>query len=253
MPISQSPIYLDWQFWSAVVAGLALILTQLPPVNLWFRPSRLEVEVHSRVQLTHKVGNPNLGMYLGIRNVGGRELRVRTITVSLAREGQALGTYPVLNYFETSSSTSAVLFVPFTLRPSESWAHFANFLRLFDRNTEKLYREMESALRLDIRQKLADRPEHEKAPVVADEQNVLPFMQMFNKLFVWLPGEYTLDLKIDVESGKTVYGKSYRFTLYESESEELRSHTEDYKHGGGLAYVDDRHVGVFVPLSPNAT
>lgn len=251
MPTIQTPLYLDWQFWSAVVAVLALVLTQLPPVRLWFRPSRLEVEVHSRVQLTHKVGNPNLGMYVGIRNIGGREVRVRSITVALARDGNALGVYPIINFFETPSSTSAVLFVPFTLRPSEAWAHGANFLRLFDRNTEKFYRERESELRSNIRHKLAARAEGDKELVVADAEYVQPFLDMFNRMFVWLPGEYTLDLQIQVESGKAAFGKRYRFTLFESDSEELRSHTDDFKHGGGLAYNVDRHVGVYVPLSPN--
>ena len=253
MPTSQIPLYLDWQFWSAVVAVLALVLTQLPPVRLWFRPSRLEVEVHSRVQLTHKVGNPNLGMYVGIRNIGGREIRVRSITLALARDGNELGVYPIVNFFEAPSSTSAVLFVPFTLRPSESWAHGANFLRLFDRNTEKFYRERESELRSNIRHKLAARAEDDTELVTADTEYVQPFLDMFNRMFVWLPGEYTLDLQIQVESGKSAFGRRYRFTLFESDSDELRSHTDDFKHGGGLAYNVDRHAGVYVPLSPNDT
>jgi hypothetical protein len=209
MPTTQTLLYLDWQFWSAFVAVLALVLTQLPPVRLWFRPSRLEVEVHSRVQLTHKVGNPNLGMYVGIRNIGGREVRVRSISVALARDGNALGVYPIVNFFETPSSTSAVLFVPFTLRPSEVWAHGANFLRLFDRNTEKVYRERESELRSNIRRKLAARAEDDKELVVADAEYVQPFLDMFDRMFVWLPGEYTLDLQIQVESGKAAFGKRY--------------------------------------------
>ncbi len=251
MSPTQTPIYLDWQFWSAFVAVLALVLTQLPPVKLWFRSSRLEVEVHSRVQLTHKVGNPNLGMYVGIRNIGGREVRVRSITASLARDGNLLGVYPIVNFFETPSSSSAVLFVPFTLRPSESWAHGANFLRLFDRNTEKFYRERESELRSNIRRKLAARAEDDKELVIADTEYVQPFLDMFNRMFVWLPGEYTLDLQIQVESGKAAFGRNYRFTLFESDSDELRSHTDDFKHGGGLSYNVDRHAGVYVPLSAN--
>lgn len=253
MQTAQIPIYLDWQFWSAVVAVLALVLSQLPPVRLWFRPSRLEVEVHSRVQLTHKVGNPNLGMYVGIRNIGGREIRVRSISVALARDGNPLGVYPIVNFFETPSSTSAVLFVPFTLRPSEVWAHGANFLRLFDRNTEKTYRELESKLRANIRRKLAVKAENDNELVVADPEYVQPFQDMFKQMFVWFPGDYTLDLHIQVDSGEAAFGKRYRFTLFESDSEELRSHTDDFKHGGGLAYNVDRHVGVYIPLSRNET
>jgi hypothetical protein len=250
MPLLQTPFFADWQFWSAVIAVLALILTQLPPIKLWFRPSRLEVEVHSRVQLTHKVGNPNFGMYVGIRNIGGRDVRVRSISVALARDDQTLGTYPVFNFFEAPSSNAAVLFAPFTLRPTETWAHGANFLRVFDRNTEKFFRECESTLRSDIRRKLAVRGDHDKEPVVADDANVTPFLEIFNRLFVWLPGEYTLDLQIEVESGQSAFVRRYRFTLFESDSEELRSHTDDFKYGGGLAYTEERHAGVYVPLIP---
>lgn len=251
MPFSQAPFYLDWQFWSAIVAGLALILTQLPPIKLWFRQSQLEVEVHSRAQVTHKVGNPNLGLIVSIRNIGGRDVRVRSINVALSRGAEPLGSFPVFNFFETSSSNSAVLFIPFTLKPSENWAHSANFLRVFDRNTEKLFRAHESALRADIRRKMTARAEDAKEPAVADATNVTPFLEIFNRLFVWLPGEYTLDLQIEVESGQSAFGRKYRFTLFESDSEELRSHTDDYKYGGGLSYKEDRHVGVYVPLSPS--
>jgi hypothetical protein len=111
----------------------------------------------------------------------------------------------------------------------------------------------EYELRINIRQKLAARGEKDKELVAADAEYVEPFMDVFNEMFVWLPGEYTLDLKIQVESGKSAFGKRYRFTLFESDSEELKSHTDDFKYGGGLSYNVDRHVGIYVPLSPNDT
>lgn len=146
MPLTPSPIYLDWQFWSALAALLALALSQLPPVHLWFRPRRLDVEVHSRIQVTHKVGNPNVGMYVSVRNTGGRELRIRAMRLYVSRDDKPLGMLPAQNYFETPSSQSSVLFLPFSVKPGETWAHGTNFLQLFDRATEKLYRESESAL-----------------------------------------------------------------------------------------------------------
>jgi len=248
VPTTPAPVYFDWQFWSAVLALLALALSQLPPVHLWFRPRRLDVEVHSRLQVTHKVGNPNVGMYVGIRNTGGRELRIRATSLVVSREGTSLGTLPAQNYFETPSSQSSVLFVPFSLKPGETWAHGANFLQLFDRATEKQYRESESALGSDIRRKLAARAEGDKQAVEAEPHLVKPFLDLFERLFVWLPGEYVVELKVDAEPGATSFSKKYRFTLYESDSQELKSQIEDYPYGGGLSYNVDRHAGAFVPL-----
>ncbi len=242
------PLYLDWQFWAAVVAGLALVLSQLPPVVLWFRPRRLEVEVHSRIQVTHKVGNPNVGMFVSVRNTGGRELRIRTLRIVLSRDNLPLVNLPAQNYFETPSSQASVLFVPFTLKPGDTWAHGTNFLKFFDRTTEKQYRESESKLGADIRRKLDARAESDKNPVVAEPELVTPFLKLFDQLFIWQPGEYVAELIVEAEPGSASFSRKYRFTLYESDSADLRAHIEDYKFGGGVSYNVDKHAGVFVPL-----
>jgi len=54
---------------------------------------------------------------------------------------------------------------------------------------------------------------------------------------------------VDAEPGSASYSKKYRFTLFESDTFELKAHKEDYQLGGGLLYNVDRHAGVFVPLS----
>lgn len=247
-----TPIYFDWQFWSAVVAVLAVILSQVPPIRLWFRPRRLEVEVHSRLQITHKVGNPNVGMFVSVRNTGGRELRIKSLKLALIRDGLHLSPLPAQNYFENPSSTSSVLFVPFSLKPSETWAHGVSFLNFFDRAAEKLYRERESALAMDIRKKIQTRPENDKNAVSADPLLVKPFADLFEKLFLWQPGEYVIELSVETEPGSASFSRKYRFTLYESDSAELRSHTDDYQFGGGLSFNVDRHIGVFVPLQQHS-
>lgn len=249
MPPTPTSLYLDWQFWAAVVAWLALALSQLPPVVLWFRPRRLEVEVHSRIQVTHKVGNPNVSMFVSIRNTGGRELRIRSLRIVLTRDNNPLIAFPAQHYFESPSSQSSVLFVPFTLKPGDTWAHGTNFLNFFDRATEKLYRESESKLGADIRKKLDARAEGDHNLVIDEPELVAPFMGLFHQLFIWQPGEYVAKLIVDAEPGSASFSRKYRFTLYESDSAELRTHTDDYKFGGGVSYNIDKHAGVFVPLS----
>ena len=48
--------YDDSGYWQGAVALLALVLTQLPPVRLWFRQARLAIDVPDRVVITHAVG-----------------------------------------------------------------------------------------------------------------------------------------------------------------------------------------------------
>ncbi len=253
MPTPANPIYLDWQFWSALTAIIAIILSQLPPIHLLLRPRRLEVEVHSRIQITHKIGNPNIGMVVSVRNTGGRELPVRSLQLSISRDGANLGTFPVQNYFETPSSLSSVLFIPFSLRPGESWAHATNFLNFFDRATEKNVRNGQAELMKDIQKKIEARPEENSQAVIAEQELVKPFTDLFNRLFIWTPGEYEITLKVVTAPQSASFSRKYRFTLFESDSSAIVSHTEDYKFGGGLSYDVERHIAISVPLSQHNT
>lgn len=249
-PALLSPFYLDWTFWAAAVAFLAIVLSQLPPIHLLVRPRRLEVEVHSRIFVTHHVGNPNMALVVGIRNTGGRELRVRGLSIDLSRDGKSVGTYPAQNYFETASSQTSVLFVPLFLKPGEHWARSVSFLNFFDRATEKAYRENQSALNGDIQRKIAARPKNSNSEMVVAEDNLVsPFIKLFTERFIWEPGEYVISLSVAADPGSASYLKRYRFTLYESDTTDLRRHADDYKYGGGISFNMDRHVGVNVPLT----
>lgn len=244
-----SQFYLDWNFWAVIVAFLALVLSQLPPIHLLLRPRRLEVEVHSRINLTHKIGNPNVGLHVSISNSGGRQLRIRALRLNLWRDGKALPPLAAQNYFETPSSQSSVLFVPFSLKPGDHWSHIVSFLNYFDRQTEKFYREKESALRENIQLKLRNRPKDVEDPVLADDVLVAPFRELFERLFIWEPAEYVAELVVEATPGSATFTKKYRFTLFESDTADLKRQIEDYPYGGGVYFNMDRHVGIFPPIT----
>ncbi|MBO0991350.1 hypothetical protein INR38_22365 [Delftia sp. SD018] len=247
--LSSTPLYLDWTFWAALLSLVAIILSQLPPVHLILRPRRLEVEVHSRIRIAHLVGNPTAGIVISIRNTGGRSLRVDSIGLQLSRDRDPSFLLAGLNYFETPTSQTAVLFVPFTLRPGDTWSHAIFFGNDLDRQTEKLYRQSVSTLTADIQKKIAARAPSDNQPVVAAPELVEPFHELFRKLFIWQPGEYIAKLQVKAQPGFASFFKQYRFTLYESDTQELLSHTADYKIGGGICYPVASHAGLNVPLS----
>ena len=82
------PFYQDWKFWSFIISGVAVLLSQLPPVRILVKPKRLDVEVHNRVNITHKVGNPNFGMHVSLGNSGGRNLRIRELKLKIQKDGE---------------------------------------------------------------------------------------------------------------------------------------------------------------------
>lgn len=248
-PSTLIPFYQDWKFWSFFVSGVAVLLSQLPPIRILLRPKRLDVEVHNRVNITHKVGNPNFSIHVSLGNSGGRNLRIKRLTVNIQKDGKQIVSMPAQNYFESPTDNTSVLFVPFTLKPDEYWSHSVAFLNFFDRATEKQYRENETYLKLDIQKKLHEKLEDAKDAVTAESSLVEPFYALFEKLFVWEPGEYIFELVVDSSPSSASFRKMYRFTLFESDTSILKEQVNDYKFGGGLVYNLDSHVGLFVPIS----
>jgi hypothetical protein len=243
------PFYLDWKFWSFLVSGVAVLLSQLPPVKILIRPKNLEVEVHSRINVTHQVGNPNVGLHVSLDNSGGRDLRIKGLLLNIEKDGKKLVTLPAQSYFESATDKTSVLFVPFTLKPEEYWSHSVNFLNHFDRATEKSYRDSTTSLKLDLQGKFKERAENDKKNVVGDTKLVIPFTELFNKLFAWEPGEYIFELVVDSLPSSSTFSKKYRFTLFESDTRELKALTNDYQFGGGLIYNVESHIGLFIAIS----
>ena len=88
--MTSAPFYQDWQFWSAIVATVALLLSQLPPLHILFRRAGLKCEAFSRIHLTHRIGNPNAQWHLIIENTGGKPVRVKSIALQFRRNGSEI-------------------------------------------------------------------------------------------------------------------------------------------------------------------
>jgi hypothetical protein len=229
-----TPLYLNWSFWAVIVAAIAVILSQLPPVLLWFKKAKIEIELYSKISITHLVGNPNLQLHLIINNIGGRKIRIKNITATIERDGNQVATLPAQNYLQNQNSQNTLLFIAFSLKPTEEWAHIINLLNFFNRDDENEYRRLQAGMQSNVREKTAALEEEPQNPVEIDEILVQPFHQFFNRHFIWNSGEYQLTVNVATDQEKANISKKYRFTVFESHTELLKTITEHYKYGGGI-------------------
>lgn len=232
-----TPIYLDWPFWAVVVSIAAVVLSQIPPIHVLLKKARLDLEIYSKVCITHRLGNPNLQSHLILSNVGGRKVRVRSIHVAISRDGKSSIELPAQNYLQNQNDTDAVLFTTFSLLPNQEWAHITNFLNFFDRNDEQLYLEIEGRMQAEFREKRTetDRTPMEESDLIELSSNVVePATQFFEKHYFWKPGEYTMTVNVLTDNKSTNITKRCRFTVFESHTETLCAIKEHYKYGGGF-------------------
>ena len=246
--MTSAPFYQDWQFWSAIVATVALLLSQLPPLHILFRRAGLKCEAFSRIHLTHRIGNPNAQWHLIIENTGGKPVRVKSIALQFRRNGSGIITLQAQSYLRTPDAQETVIFTPFRVGQSEEWAHVINFFNLFSRDDEKEFRRIDSAMRSDIlskREALIDKSKD----VTTDPRILDQAMAFFNRHFAWEHGEYEVTLKVTTDNQRADIERPFRFTLLESECLELRSYTEAYQFGAGVFFNTPAHTGILVPTS----
>lgn len=241
------PFYQDWRFWSFAIAGLALLLSQLPPVLSWFRRGQLDVEVYSFIHLTHKVGNPNVQLHLIISNVGARAVRVKNVSLEFSRAEGGQFSLPAMNYLQNPSDKTTILLTSFTLKPKEDWGHIVNFLNVFSRQDEREYRRLETALKNEII-RLGEGISKPTRLLEAAPQFYQQLVRSFEQRFRFEPGEYTLTLRIAAEPASAGVERTYRMTIFESDTAELRRYAEDYKYGAGIYWQMESHTGIIVPI-----
>lgn len=242
------PLYLNWSFWAVIVSIAALALSQLPPIHILLKKAKIDVELYSKVNLTHKVGNPNLQLHLIISNIGGRKIKIKNIQTKIVRDGNEVANLPAQNFLQNPADKNTVLLTSFSLNPNEEWAHIANFVNYFGREEERKYRELEGKLITDIQEKREKIEGELKELIAAEPENVEPFEAFFTEHFVWLAGEYELSISIKTDNPSANIEKKYRFTMFEYYEEELRKIVEKYKYGSGIYWEPSAPYNVLLEI-----
>jgi len=248
-----TPLYMDWPFWTVVVTFIAVVLSQIPPIHIILKKAKLDLELYSKLSITHKLGNPNLQLHLILNNVGGRRVRIKDIDVSISRDGKHTIDFPAQNYLQNQNDQNTVLFTTFALEPKQEWAHITNFLNFFNREDEKEYQKIEGDLLADFRayqKETTTNPYVKKVDAYEHpEELVKPAFHFFDKNFCWKAGEYVMSINVVTDSKSANVEKTYRFTIFESHTETLSSIKEHFKYGGGIYWSPKVQTSVILELA----
>jgi hypothetical protein len=240
--VEHTSIFLNWSFWAVIVAALALLLSQLPPIKILVRPIRLRVEPYDRLGVTRWLGNPNVNLHLVLTNTGGRKVSILSVNLILRLEDGSSFSLPAQSFSAPGAPKGgSFLFTRFALKPDESWSNFVSCFANFDTADERQSKELVKNLRRDINQRLKIRLQTapgNKELMEADEKFVQPIRGFYEKHNKWRAGEYTVQLHIKCEPERASTIRRFRFTLFESDVQDLAESVSKYKYGAGVYYVD---------------
>lgn len=249
MEVQEIVFYSDPRVWSAAIALLALVLSQLPPIHKLLRRGKLELDVYEKVGITHMLGNPNLQLHIILNNTGGNPVTITDLDVSLKQGSRKIGNISGKNYIKTPEKSGQVLLTKFKLKSGDEWAHLTNFYNDFSQFDERKCKSFTKRIRDDISNKLEKRSKEATRLVEISDSLFTEVRSFSNSHNVWETGEYHLELNVLCSDSKYNISKSFRFTLYESDSEELEEQIDRYKYGEGICYTPtDKNLWLLVKL-----
>jgi hypothetical protein len=240
------PFYLELEFWSIMIASIAIILSQVSPVKLWFKKAKLEIDTYESIWISHHVGNPIVQINLILKNIGGRKISINKIFIDIFRDGEKISTLPLKNYLDKLNDTSYLQFGKFELEPNKEWNHGAKFLNFFSREDSKKYKEAERNIKNEI-EKLKV-PTDQNKIIKADQSFTKPFIELFDKHFQWKDGNYSLNLHIKTEDNTANIVKTIKFTIFESLKEEFESDKIRYESGDRIFWYSDNYNGEWIDI-----
>lgn len=238
------PFYQNPTFWSFVASIVAIALSQLPKISFWFKNKKIDFELHNKITVNHWVGIPTLNVFLGLSNKGYSSIKIRSIGLTIIRDGKVLK-LKCNSFYESTTSQVANLFFPFELSSSESWDHICWFGIDLERNKEQKLKNTYMAIDMNINDKIRLNGVSNQL-VEADEEIVRKLIELKNENFFWETGEYLLEINFETLPFVNVTRK-VRFTLFESDIQELSDYSNDYKYGAG--YCRQKHMGINVQIS----
>jgi len=234
--------YKDWQFWTVVISGTALLISVLPYLKVKFQKGKLKVEKHRTCFVTHRVGTPNINLHVTFKNVGGSPVTVKAVNLEVTRDKTERFELIGNGFLIKPNDPQYTMLTPFDLKADESWSHTINFHELWSRKKQQKYRQLESRIREHIQGTFRFNPPEPGELAVARKEDVEEISQFFDENFRWDNGEYEVRIIVLGEHSQTVASENFMFTLFESESEELQSYKNDLQYGFGVHLVPTNRI-----------
>ncbi|MFK7237981.1 hypothetical protein [Acinetobacter baumannii] len=238
-------IFQNLNFWSLIIAFFALLVSLFPHIKHLLKGKKIDLDIHRKIMVYHWVGFPSLNIHLGLFNKGGTKVNIKSINLKITKDGNLVKNLKCQGFFETSVSQTANTFFPFDLPADDSWTHLCWFAMDIDRNREQKAKNAIVAVDMKIAEKIRANVVNTQ-PIEAEKELVDHLVSLHNQNFIWETGEYFAEIQVDTNPVVNI-SKKFRFTLYETEVNELNNYTLDYKYG--FAYGHQKNKFVFSQIS----
>lgn len=245
-----NPWYREPSAWGSIVAVVALVLSQLPPIKTWFSSPRIQTYIGGRLSLPHEVGIPKYDLMISLRNESDRSVVLSDLTLTVNYPDGASKSAMASDVMMLSIPSINFRSYPFTLismPPGSTWEGSVIFSRKLTpaevEEVAKIRLQIYKSMNKDDNFSQFDR----KVLTRADPSVVQLAQKFFNKQFDLDKGEYKATISASVDGAPRIL-KTFGFVLYDYHIETIRSQVADFSLGHGIISPPSygKHVEVVI-------
>lgn len=225
--------------WSAVIAAIALVLSQLPPITTLIARPRIRLFLPERLWLSHWLGTPFVVALITVENLSARKQAVARMDGWLVERSADTGrimsaqTHILQTGVALGQAPSEPLFVGVRLKPEEIWSGTIRFAPTLSDESEERISEIIAELGRDLSDKNPSLPAGFR-PRPADGAVVLKAINFFDRHFDLRPGTYQFIIAAFASTGAVLDIQGMEFKLFERTIALLRETTDQYQYGVGV-------------------
>ncbi|ARU57981.1 hypothetical protein OLMES_3962 [Oleiphilus messinensis] len=249
--------YNSSSLWSVLVATLALVLTQLPPILQWFPEYKLSIQHDNRIGVNNAIGIIGHNLAIELHNKGNRELNVEKIELEIINPDQKKRVLNAESFSPMITGGGQPINLPVNsvkLSPNESSSGFIFFNQTISPDTEEKYNE----IRLSISQSIFDKQQliewgalNPRASIEASESLVDTAIEFFEEHYDLEKGLHKVTIVVYTQEKAEPFKTHLEYTIYGYHIETVRSQTDDYKYGAGIYGPSANSKQVWLKVRPN--
>lgn len=243
-------------FFSVVIAGLALVLSQFPPIRSWIPHTNLQIQCAEKLGIINELGFIGYGLFLELDNDGNTLIEVEEISLKIKSPSNQINVYKAKS-LATISGSSISPYFPVTaleVKENERWLGAVNFRKKISSTEDEIFYKMKLKVSKDISDKWQNKSWEDENPnsnVEISAESAYEVNNFFKSNFDLRKGQYEGTLEIKVKGKSKPFTYNFRYDIFEYHFEIFKAQLSDYKYGYGIIFPILREKKVYVTISDN--
>jgi len=240
--IKSHSVFKNPAFWSVVIAAIAVVLSQSPHMDTWFKGKKLKADVSPIVHFSHHMGLTTLVLSISLQNIGSTDLLISEIKGAIFTPQSSIIplSAEVLIKSISDISSGGPHIIPIgaiPLKLGEYWSGVVRFREYTSERIMTIQNSIMSKTEDNLKEKSVYGKNNQGDKIKVDPEILKEAIAFFENAFKLRVGKHQLVFLFKSNNGEVLKEVAYEFNLDKYHLDIAIKATEDYVFGWGICLL----------------